>query len=187
MSATHTLDGIDLPAAGTWEIDAGHAEVAFVGRHLMLTKVRGRFTDVAGTIVVSDEPEDTAVAVTIGMASVTSGGPARDEHLRSGDFFDVENHPTATFRSTRVAWNGTTGTLSGDLTIKDVTRPVTLHVDYLGHVRDPWGADRAVFSAHGTVNREDWELTWNMVLDGGGLLVSKEIRVEIEIEAVRQP
>lgn len=186
MSATRTLDGIDLPAPGIWEIDPGHAEVAFIGRHLMLTKVRGRFTRVSGAIAVAQDPTASRLEVTIDMASVDSGDRARDDHLRSPDFFDVEKHPLAGFRSTAITRTGTSGTLTGDLTIKDVTRPVTLQVEYLGHARDPWGSDRAVFSAHATLNPEDWGLTWNMVLDSGGLVVSKEIRLEIEVEAVHK-
>ena len=187
MSATRTLAGVELPAPGVWEIDPGHAEVAFIGRHFMLTKVRGRFTGVSGAVTVAEEPTDSSLEVTIDMASVSSGDQARDDHLRSADLFDVEHNPTATFRSTAVTRStDTTGTLSGDLTIKGVTRPVTLEVEYLGHARDPWGNDRAVFSAHTTIDREDWGLTWNMILETGGLLVSKEIRLEIEVEAIRQ-
>lgn len=188
MSATRTLAGVELPAPGVWQIDPGHADVAFIGRHFMLTKVRGRFTKLSGAVTIADEPTDSAIEVTIDMASVSSGDQARDDHLRSADFFDVDIHPTASFRSTAITRSGdTTGSVTGDLTIKDITRPVTLEVQYLGHARDPWGKDRAVFSAHTTLNREDWDLTWNMVLDTGGLLVSKEIRIEIEIETVRQP
>ena len=121
------------------------------------------------------------------MASVTSGDQARDDHLRSADFFDVDAHPTATYRSSQVLWAGSRGTVHGELTIKGVTRTVTLEIDYLGHVRDPWGGDRAVFSASGMLNREDWGLTWNMALETGGVLVSREIRLEIEVETVRQP
>jgi polyisoprenoid-binding protein YceI len=187
MSATRTLDGIDLPAPGVWEIDPGHADVAFIGRHFMLTKIRGRFTGVSGTIILADDLTQSTLEVDIDMSSVSSGDRARDDHLRSADLFDVKNHPTATLRSTRVNRTGTSGTVTGDLTIRGVTKPVTLQVEYLGHVRDPWGGDRAIFSAHGTLNREDWGLTWNMILDNGGLLVSKEIRLEIDLEAVRKP
>jgi polyisoprenoid-binding protein YceI len=186
MSATRSLDGIDLPASGPWEIDPGHAEVAFIGRHFMLSKVRGRLSGVSGTILVGDDPAASRLEVTIDMASVSSGDEGRDEHLRSSDFFDVKNHPTATFRSTAVSWDGTVGRVTGHLTIKDVTRPVTLQVEYIGHVHDPWGGDRAVFSAYAAINREDWGLTWNMLLDNGGFVVSKEIRLEIEVEAIRQ-
>ena len=184
--ATRTLDGVDLPAVGAWTIDPAHAEVAFIGRHFLLTKVRGRFTGVEGTVIVDDDPARSSVAVEIDVASVQSGDQARDDHLRSADLFDVATHPTASYRSTSVDWAGTTGSVAGDLTIAGVTRPVTLQVDYLGHAADPWGNDRAVFSAHTTIDREDFGLTWNMALEAGGLLVSKEIRIEIEVETIRQ-
>jgi polyisoprenoid-binding protein YceI len=186
MPATRTRAGVELPTPGTWVVDPGHADVSFIGRHFMLTRVRGRFTGVSGAVIVADDPSRSSVAVTIDMASVSSGDQARDDHLRSADFFDVEAHPTATYRSTGVEWTGSAGTIAGDLTIKGVTRPVTLAVEYVGHALDPWGNDRAVFSAHTTINREDWGLGWNMVLEAGGLLVSKEIRLEIEVETIRQ-
>jgi len=183
-AVTRFADGAELPAAGRWQIDPGHTEVAFVGRHFMLTKVRGRFTGVSGVIQVADVPGDTAVEVIIDVASVDSGSQARDDHLRSADLFDASRHPTATFCGRAADWHGTRGLLTGELTLRGVTRPVTLHCEYLGYAADPWGGHRAVFTASGTVNREDWGLTWNMPLDGGGLLVSKEIRIEIELEAV---
>jgi polyisoprenoid-binding protein YceI len=186
-TAVRTINGVDVPAAGVWRIDPGHAEVGFVGRHFGLTKVRGRFTGVSGDAMIGDDVAASSVSVTIDMASVASGDQTRDDHLRSGDFFDVEQHPTATFRSTGVVADGASATLVGDLTIKGITRAVTLNVDYLGHARDPWDNDRAVFSASATINREDWGLTWNMLLEAGGLLVSKEIRLEIEVELIRQP
>ena len=179
--------GAELPAPGQWQIDPGHTEAAFIGRHFMLTKVRGRFTGVAGTITVADEPGESTVEVTIDMASVESGSQARDNHLRSADLFDTARHPTATFSGHAAGWQGTRGLLAGELTIRGITRPVTLQAEYLGHVADPWGGQRAIFTAEGTLNREDWGLTWNMPLDGGGLLVSKEIRIEIEAEAVLLP
>jgi polyisoprenoid-binding protein YceI len=185
MSATRTVQGIELPAAGTWTVDPGHAEVGFVGRHLGLTKIRGRFTRVDGTVVIGDDITTSHIEVVTDMTSVSSGDQSRDDHLRSGDFFDVEHHPTATFRSTGIIANGAQGAIAGQLTIKDITQPVTLDVEYLGHATDPWGGQRAVFSASATINREDWDLTWNMLLEAGGLLVSKEIRLEIEVELVR--
>jgi polyisoprenoid-binding protein YceI len=187
MSATRTVSGVELPAAGVWQIDPGHAEVSFVGRHFGLTKVRGRFTGVDGAVVIADDPAASSVEVTIDMRSVSSGDQSRDDHLRSADLFDVEHHPAATYRSTVVTVNGTSGTVDGELTIRGVTRPVRLQVDYLGHATDPWGNDRAVFSATSRINREDWGLTWNMLLEAGGLLVSKEITLEIEVELIRQP
>ena len=184
---TRLVAGAELPAPGRWEIDPGHTEVAFIGRHFMLTKVRGRFTGVTGAIVVAEEPGESTVEVTIDMASVDSGSQARDDHLRSADFFDAGRHPTAAFSGRVADWQGTGGWLAGQLTIRGVTRPVTLELEYLGHVADPWGGQRAIFTAEGTLNREDWGLTWNMPIDGGGLLVSKDIRIEVEAEAVLQP
>ena len=186
-AATRIIDGAELPSPGRWQIDPGHTEVAFVGRHFMLTKVRGRFTKVTGEICVAEEPGESTVEVTIDMASVESGNQARDEHLRSSDFFDAANQPTATLTGRAARWQGTRGSLAGDLTIRGITHPVTLTAGYLGHVSDPWGGERAVFTAEGSLNREDWGLTWNLPLDGGGLLVSKDIHIEIELEAVLQP
>jgi polyisoprenoid-binding protein YceI len=183
---TRTFDGVDLPAPGVWAIDPGHAEVAFIGRHFLLTKVRGRFTGVTGAVVVDDDPTRSSVEVEIDVASLQSGDQARDDHLRSEDLFHVAVHPTAHFQSRAVDWVGRRGTVTGDLTIKGVTRPVNLAVEYLGHATDPWSNDRAVFSAHTTIDREDFGLTWNMALEAGGLLVSNEIRIEIEIETIRQ-
>jgi len=183
---TRIIDGVEAPAAGDWVIDPGHAEVAFVGRHFMLAKVRGRFRGVEGTVHIAEDPDRSTVDLTIDMPSVDSGDATRDEHLRSGDLFDVANHPVATFHGKARDWTGTTGKLAGDLTIKGVTRPVVLDVDYVGFATDPWGGHRAVFSAAGNLNREDWGIGWNMVLDSGGLLVSKEIRLEIEIETLHQ-
>jgi polyisoprenoid-binding protein YceI len=185
-AVTRLVGGAELPIPGRWEIDPGHTEVAFIGRHFMLTKVRGRFTGVSGVIAVAEEPGESTVEVTIDMASVESGNQARDDHLRSPDFFDAADHPTATFTGLAASWQGTHATLAGELTIRGITRPVTLAAEYLGHAADPWGGQRAIFTAEGTLNREDWGLTWNMPLDGGGLLVSKEIRIDIDAEAVLQ-
>jgi polyisoprenoid-binding protein YceI len=186
LTATRSIAGTELPAAGRWAIDPGHAEVAFVGRHFMLTKVRGRFTGVTGEVTVAERPEDSRLDVTIDMASVSSGDRQRDDHLRSADLFDVETHPLATYRSSAVSWRGASGTVEGELTIKGITRQVTLAVDYVGHAVDPGGNDRAVFSASATIDREDWDISWNMVLEAGGLLVSKEVRLEIDVETVLQ-
>lgn len=183
-SPTRTVRGHVLPAPGTWEIDPGHADVSFVGRHFMVTKVRGRFTGVTGAVVIAEDIEDSRVEVTIDMASVASGNPTRDDHLRSAELFDVERFPQATFRSTKVVWNGDRGTVLGDLTIHGVTRAVPLEVAFEGHARDPWGGDRAVFSARTRVNREDFGVTWNVALEAGGVLVSKEVQIEIDLETV---
>ncbi len=181
---TRTHDGQVIPAAGVWEIDPGHTDLAFTGRHFMVTKVRGRFTGVSGRVVVAHEMADSSVEVDIDMASVESGSQVRDDHIRSADLFDVENHPTAHFRSTSVEWLGDRGTVNGDLTIHGVTRRVPLDVVFEGHVRDPWGGDRAVFSARTRVNREDFGITWNQALEAGGLLVSREVQIDINLETV---
>jgi polyisoprenoid-binding protein YceI len=182
---TRFVAGTQLPAAGRWTIDPGHAEVAFIGRHFMLTKVRGRFSKISGAFEIGDDPSESSVEVTIDMNSVESGSRDRDDHLRSSDFFDVANFPEATFRSTSLTWSGAEATIEGELTIVGITRPVSLDVVYVGSVGDPWGGQRAVFSASTEVNREDWGLTWNVALEAGGVLVSKKIRIEIELEAVR--
>lgn len=183
---TREVNGETLPAAGRWEIDPGHADVAFTGRHFMVTKVRGRFTDVRGSVSIADDFELSNVDVVIGMSSVTSGSEARDEHLRSSELFDVDRFPEATFRSSRITWHGRRGTVTGDLTIHGVTREVDLAVEFQGYVRDPWGGDRAIFSATTEVDREDFGVTWNVALEAGGVLVSKDIKISIDIETVLQ-
>jgi polyisoprenoid-binding protein YceI len=183
-AVTRSLEGVDVPVAGVWEIDPGHTSVEFIGRHFMLTKIRGRFVGVSGSVVIGENPTDSSVEVQIDMASVESGSAERDNHLRSADFFDVDNHPTASFRSTAVAWRGTEATVTGDLTIVGVTRPVELQVHFVGGTPDPWGSRRAIFSATAEIDRGDWGLTWNMPLAAGGLLVSKRIQLEIESELV---
>lgn len=185
-SATRHIGEVELPAPGTWTVDPGHAEVAFIGRHFGLTKTRGRFTGVEGTVEIAEDVTESEIHVTIDTTSVSSGSDARDEHLRSDDLFAVEAFPTATFHSTSIDAAGSSGTVTGELTIKDVTRPVTLDVSYLGSAIDPWDNQRAVFSASTRINRDDWGVGWNMVLDTGGLLVSKEIAIEIEVELIRQ-
>ena len=181
---TRTHDGQVIPAAGIWEIDPGHTDLAFTGRHFMVTKVRGRFTGVSGRVVIAHDMADSSVEVDIDMASVESGSQVRDDHIRSADLFDVENHPAAHFRSTSVQWRGDRGTVHGDLTIHGVTRRVPLDVVFEGHVRDLWGGDRAVFSARTRVNREDFGITWNQALEAGGLLVSREVQIDINLETV---
>lgn len=183
---TNTTQSVDL-APGAWRIDPGHADVGFVGRHFGLTKIRGRFTGVEGTVVIADDITRSIIDVVIGMATVSSGDTSRDDHLRSADFFDVANHPTGRFRATGITADNASGSIAGELTLKGITRPVMLDAEFLGTVIDPWDGERAVFSANTTIDREDWGLTWNMLLEAGGLLVSKRIQLEIEVELVRQP
>ena len=182
-SLTRIVDGKLVPAAAEWQIDPAHTSVEFVGRHLMVTKVRGSFPEVSGVITVGENPLDSAISVTIGTASVSTGAADRDGHLISPDFFDVENHPEMRFVSTGVRANGDAWILDGDLTIKGVTKPVSLDFEFLGIIDDPWGNSKAAFSASTEILREDWDLTWNVALESGGLLVSKKITIDIEVQA----
>ena len=167
---------------GTWTIDPTHTEVGFVARHLMVTKVRGSFTDVTGTVEVGQDITHSLATVTIKTASVSTGTADRDAHLRGEDFFDADTHPEMTFVST--AFDG--DTLTGDLTIKGVTHPVTLDVEFNGLATDPWGNDKAAFEATGELNRSDWGLTWNANLEKGGVLVSEKIKLVLDIQLAKQ-
>jgi polyisoprenoid-binding protein YceI len=173
----------------SWQIDPAHTHIFFTGRHMMLTKVRGRFNEFDG-IVNFDEskPENSRVDFDIEAASITTGDERRDNHLRSADFLDVENYPLIRFKSQRVEQvDEDGGRLIGDLTIRDVTRQVALDVYYGGQARTPWGTTSAGFSASATINRKDWGLTWNQALETGGVLVGEKINIEIELELVKQP
>ena len=182
-SLTRTVEGKVGPVAGEWQIDPAHTSVEFIGRHLMITKVRGSFPDVSGSITIGEDPLDSGVNVIIETGSVSTGAPDRDGHLVSPDFFDVESHPQMTFVSTAVRANGDAWILDGDLTIKDATRPVSMDFEFLGLVDDPWGNAKAAFSASTEIMREDWDLSWNVALEAGGVLVSKKIAIEIEVQA----
>lgn len=185
-SLVRDLDGREIPAAGTYTLDPAHSTVEFVARHLMVSKVRGRFNDVQAEITIAEAPEQSHVEVTIATASVSTGEPKRDEHLRSADFFEAETYPTMTFRSTKVEpvrhdkWE-----VTGDLTIHGVTKPVVLEVEFNGAGPTPWGTTAVGFSAFTELDREDWGLTWNAALETGGVVVSKRVRIELEVEATR--
>jgi polyisoprenoid-binding protein YceI len=186
-TATRTYNGTDVPAAGTYAIDASHTHVGFAARHLMVSKVRGGFSGVKGEIVIAENPFDSSVEVEIDLASVDTRDEKRDEHLRSADFFDVANHPSATFRSTGVREGKSDRFLvDGDLTVAGVTRPVTLDLTFEGSAASPWGTTSIGFSATAKVNREDFGLTWNQALETGGVLVGKDISLDLEVEAVQQ-
>ena len=180
---TRKVAGRELPAPGKWTIDPAHTDTEFVARHLMVTRVRGGFEQVAGTIDIAERPEDSAVVVTIDAASIFTGTKDRDAHLRSPDFLDVDTYPEITFRSTAVAAADDGWRLTGDLTIKDVTRPLTLDLEFLGVSLDPWGNPKAAFTASGEIDREDYGLTWNVALEGGGVLVSRKVKIEIQAQA----
>jgi polyisoprenoid-binding protein YceI len=171
--------------ASTWKLDASHTTVEFTAKHMMITTVKGRFAEVEGTIVADEDNLAAAeVNVTIKAASIGTHSDQRDAHLRSADFLDVENFPEVTFRSTRVEGTKDEFKLVGDLTIRGTTRPITLDVTYEGSGKDPWGGTRSSFSAKGKFDRRDYGLTWNVALETGGILVSNEVKINIEAQVV---
>ena len=171
----------------TWTLDPSHSTVEFVAKHMMITTVRGRLAEFEGTIVADEEHiADSSVEVTFKAASIDSRAEQRDGHLRSPDFLDVETYPDVTFRSTKVEGTKAKFRVTGDLTIRDVTRPITLEATFEGTGKDPWGGTRSSFSAHGKFDRRDFGLTWNVALEAGGILVSNEVKIQIEAQAVLQ-
>jgi polyisoprenoid-binding protein YceI len=183
-TAVREIDGHYVPESGEYELDKAHTSVEFVARHMMISKVRGRFNDYAGVINIADRPEDSSVVVTIDAGSVTTGDLKRDEHLSSPDFFDVGTYPHIVFRSTKVEQaKGGDWKVSGDLTVRDVTKPVVLDVEFEGSHATPWGTAPVGFSASTELDREEFGLTWNQALETGGVLVGKKIRIELSVEA----
>jgi polyisoprenoid-binding protein YceI len=174
-------------ATGTYDIDASHSTIGFVARHAMIAKVRGAFNEIEGAgHFDADDPTRSTLEVVIRTASVDTHNADRDGHLRSADFFDVDNHPTMTFTSTGVeAVDESTYAVTGDLTIKGVTRPVVFDVQLGGTAVDPWGNTRLGLEGSAVVNRKDWDLTWNTALDAGGVLVGEKVTLEFEISAVK--
>lgn len=172
--------------AGAWAIDPSHTSIHFTVRHLV-SKVHGNFGTVTGVINAGTGHEDSSVEGEIEVASISTNEPNRDNHLRSADFFEVEKHPKATFKSTKVESKGESEFLvHGDLTFKGVTKPVTWEAEYLGQATDAYGNVKQAFEARTTINREDWGLTWNAALEAGGMLVGKDVKVEAEIQVVKQ-
>lgn len=186
MTSTMSTSGTAATAT-TWQIDPAHTHVEFAVKHLMIAKVKGRFTGVTGSVELVPGLNGSTVDVVIDAASIDTREAKRDAHLRSADFFDAERFPTLAFRSRRVIPTGM-GEFSivGDLTIRDVTREVTLAVTDEGRGTDPWGGERAGFSATTEVDRRDYGLTWNQALETGGVLVANEIRISLEVELVKQ-
>jgi polyisoprenoid-binding protein YceI len=188
IPGTRGIDGREVPEVGTWAIDPSHASFEFVARHLM-ARVRGRFPDVSGEARIAEVPEESSLEVEIDASTIDTRDADRDAHLRSSDFFKVEDHPTISFRSTAVRRGDAESKweVDGDLTIRGVTHPVTVDVEFLGAGIDPWGNQRIGFSGVvPEVNREDFGLTWNTPLDTGGFLLSKSVRLEIEAELVKK-
>jgi polyisoprenoid-binding protein YceI len=185
---TRVVNGRPVPEVGTWEIDRSHQSFEFIARHLM-HKVRGRFPEVSGVATIAEVPEESTLEVEIDASSIDTQDETRNTHMRSNDFFGVEDHPTITFRSTgvRPGDGETEWKVDGDLTIKGTTRPVTVDLEFLGGAIDPWGNQRIGFSGVvPKVNREDWGLTWNAALETGGFLLSKDVRLEIEAELIKK-
>lgn len=170
-------------AQGTWVLDPTHTRIGATARHLMVTKVRGHFDSYSGTLIVGQTPQESSVQVTIEADSISTGTEDRDGHLKSPDFLDVANHPQITFSSTRIEPHGENFKLIGDLTIRGATHPIELDLEFLGVHTDPWGNQKAAFEASGTLDREKWGLVWNVALESGGVLVSKEFKIEIEAQA----
>ena len=187
-TATITADAA-VPAipgylAGTWTIDASHSEVSFTVRHMAVSKVRGRFGGVTGPVVTTENPADSSVTAEIDVTSITTFNEQRDGHIKSGDFFAVDEHPHASFRSTGLRFDGDDFLLDGELTLKGVTKPVTLTLEVSGFGPDAYGGTRAGFSAKGTINRKDFGIEFDARLDNGGLVVSEKVDLELDIEAV---
>ena len=173
-------------ATQTWAIDAAHSEAGFAVKHLMISTVKGRFGNVTGTIVLDEaNPSASTVDATIDVATIDTRQEQRDAHLRSADFFDVDTFPAIRFRSTAVeAVSDGEYRVTGDLTIRDVTKPVVLHVEETGRARDPWGGDRVGFTAETKIERSDFGLTWNQVLEAGGVAVGNDVKISLDIEAI---
>jgi polyisoprenoid-binding protein YceI len=181
---TSVLDDI----SGDYALDVTHSRLGFSARHAMVTTVRGQFTDFAGTAHIdTTDPARSSVSLTIKVASVDTGVADRDGHLRSADFFDAETYPEITFASTEVSREGDDWTITGDLTIKGVAKPVTIEFESTGSARDPFGNLRVGFEGSTTVNRKDWNLSWNAALETGGVLVSEKIKLDFDISAIQTP
>lgn len=170
-----------------WKLDPAHTSVEFSAKHMMITTVRGRIADVEGTIYTDEKnPSNSSVEAVLKAASLDTRSEQRDQHLRSADFLDVEKYPDITFRSKRIEGSKDHFKLTGDLTIHGVTKEITLDVTFEGEGKDPWGGERAGFTANGKIDRRDFGLTWNQALETGGVLVANEIKISVEVQATKQ-
>jgi polyisoprenoid-binding protein YceI len=186
MSTTLTRTAADqtVPAAGTYVIDATHSDVRFQVRHLGLSKVTGGFSSFAGTVEIGEDLLESSASVELDVQSFSTGNADRDAHVLSADFLDADAHPTIRFASTGLRAHKGAWLLDGDLTIKGITRPVTLDVAFEGAGTDPWGNGRIAFEASAQINREDFGITWNQALEAGGVLVGRTVKIEIAAQAV---
>lgn len=179
------MSTITLPTTGVWTIDPTHTAISFGARHLMAARVRGSFKAFSGQIEIGDTPEDSRVTVSIDAASIDTGVEDRDNHLRSPDFLNAEEFSTLEFASVAVRPVAGGYEVDGNLTIRGTSQPVTLDMQYLGVMADPWGNEKALYSAKTQINREDFGLKWNAPLEAGGWLVGKTVDIEIEVQAVQ--
>jgi polyisoprenoid-binding protein YceI len=170
--------------AGVWSLDPVHTEIGFVVRDMMVSKVRGRFERYTATVTTAPNPLDSHAEAEIDMSSITTGNEQRDAHLRSSDFFDVATNPKMTYRSTGIRSDGETLLVDGELTIRGITRPITLRVEIGGFGPDPYGGTRFGFSATGRINRHDFGVNWNAALEGGGTVIGDKVMINIDAEAV---
>ena len=170
---------------GVWNVDPVHSSVGFVARHLMVSKVRGRFATFTGTLTIADDPLASKVEASVDIASITTGDETRDGHLKSGDFFEAETFPTMTLVSTGIDKDGSDYVLHTDLTIKGITKSVDFELEFDGVSGDPWGGTRAGFSAEAEVNRKDFGLEWNVVLETGGVMLGEKVKIQLDVQAVK--
>ncbi len=181
-----TTAAVTTATRSTLAIDTAHTTVEFAVKHLMISTVRGRFSDLSGTVELDDENSaSSTVDVSINVASIDTRQADRDAHLRSADFFDVERFPIMRFRSTRITRDGDALRVEGDLTIRGVTRPVALRATEEGRAQDPWGGQRVGYTASTTINRRDFGLTWNQALETGGFVVGDDVKISADVEVVR--
>src|SRR5438270_1052876 len=174
-------------AKTVWKLDPAHTLVEFSAKHLMISTVKGRIAGVEGEIFIDEqEPANSTVEVTLDARTLDTRIEQRDQHLRSADFLDVEKFPIIKFKSTDIQGDEQNFKLTGDLTIRDITRPITLDVTFEGQTKDPWGGERIGFSAKGKIDRRDFGLTWNQLLETGGVAVGNEIKINVEVEAIKQ-
>jgi polyisoprenoid-binding protein YceI len=173
---------------GTYGLDVSHSRLGFVARHAMVTKVRGAFSEFEGSAVIDgDDPSKSSVSITMQTDSIDTRNKQRDDHIRTNDFLDIEQYPTITFVSTSIEHDGGNDfQVTGDLTIRGVTKSITLPLEFQGMVKDPWGNDRIGFDGSVVINRKDWGVNWNAALEAGGVLVSEKVTLEFEISAVKQ-
>ncbi|MDO8392713.1 MAG: YceI family protein [Actinomycetota bacterium] len=185
MSDTLTPTGLAALTAGTWTVDAGHSHIGFSVRHLVVAKVRGQFNEFAGTLTIGDDLLQSKVEATVVATSIDTRDEGRDGHLRGGDFFDVENHPTWTLVSTGIEAAGSDYVLHTDLTIKGITKALDFALEFHGVATDPWGNTKAGFTAETEISRKDFGLEWNVALEAGGFVVGDKVTITLEIEALK--